>query len=102
MDLIMAVAKSTATSGADVSPAVRHGGVAGSDFAALMNSKRSADTLANSPLIQAVRGMSDSHRNMLATKTPPPSFDIGEIVTSKPLPAGFDSGDVITMAFGLG
>ncbi|XVJ70515.1 MAG: hypothetical protein HEQ39_13415 [Rhizobacter sp.] len=68
MDLIMAVAKSTATSGADVSPAVRHDGVAGSDFAALMNSKRSADTLANSPLIQAVRGMSESHRNTLTNQ----------------------------------
>lgn len=68
MDLIMAVAKTSATAGADLSPMAHHGGTAGSDFASLMNLKRGADSLAQHPLIQAAARMSASHHDNLTNR----------------------------------
>jgi hypothetical protein len=67
MDFIMAVARASATAGADVSP-MAHQTAAGSDFAALMNAKRGSDNLASNPLIQAATRMSASHHDALTNR----------------------------------
>jgi hypothetical protein len=68
MDLIMAVAKTSATTVADPANTVRPGVDGGSDFTALMSAKRGGDTLATNPLIQATARMSDSHRETFTNR----------------------------------